>query len=133
MHNIFCFQYFYRWAYKCYYKFKRHVLINGPFAAEVSGTHSLYVYLRPEIPFPELLLFGEKIFSSYGDTLENPDRSKLQLKVNGNQLVLPHALHAIIRKQGNGAFSHWGDVLIFSLPQGVENSSSTCPDINLRL
>lgn len=45
--------------------------------------------------------------------------------MNGQELKSPHSLHDHIRQDGAGAFSHWGDSLIFSLPHGIESTQTT--------
>jgi hypothetical protein len=48
------------------------------------------------------------------DTTETPFSSKLAMAENGNLLGPPHSLHASIRENGGGRFSHWGNSIIFS-------------------
>ncbi len=58
------------------------------------------------------------------DTLEETTRSPLRLYEDGQLLGPPHALHARIRAEGRGAYSHWGD------PQSLRFSASDNTDPN---
>ncbi|MDB4923342.1 hypothetical protein [Mucilaginibacter sp.] len=49
-----------------------------------------------------------------GDSDQQPTISTLRLFENGVELGPAHAVHNDIRRYGQGQFSHWGDVLIFS-------------------
>lgn len=49
-----------------------------------------------------------------GDSGDAPDRSSWRLLEDGRPLGPAHSLHAQIREDGAGAFSHWGDKLYFS-------------------
>ncbi len=51
-----------------------------------------------------------------GDSLSFPAASKMILLEDSEQVGYPHALHDIIRSQGNGNYSHWGQSLFFSTP-----------------
>jgi Sulfotransferase family len=55
-------------------------------------------------------------FEAEADTLEAPYRSRLLLEEDGVVLGPAHSLHAAIRQQGRGRFSHWGprQILLFS-------------------
>ena len=48
------------------------------------------------------------------DSPDRPSASKLLLLEQGAPIGPPHATHASIAAQGRGAFSHWGDALVFS-------------------
>jgi hypothetical protein len=66
-----------------------------------------------------------KLFTTSGDTPNDPYRSNLKLWINGQTAGPPHTFHEEIRKQGSGRYSHWGDVLLFSLPAGIRNEPTT--------
>ena len=92
---------------------------KAPFAHESSGTtKALVVRLGTSLPLPGL-------FGADGDTLSQQHRSSLRLLVGDKPLGPPHAVHETIRKQGGGAYSHWGDYLLFSLPDGIDNQPGT--------
>lgn len=48
------------------------------------------------------------------DTIDTPHRSPLVLLENGQPLPARHAAHACIRGAGQGRYSHWGEMLLFS-------------------
>jgi hypothetical protein len=54
------------------------------------------------------------------DTLSAPAASRLQLIEDGNQLGPAHSLHAAIRNQGAGRFSHWGNSVLFATSDGSD-------------
>jgi hypothetical protein len=60
-----------------------------------------------------------------GDIPEKPFRSFLQLRINGREMGPPHQQHAAIEDGTTSGFSHWGPVVIFSLPAGVRNAPET--------
>ena len=49
-----------------------------------------------------------------GDSSAAPTTSRLELFEDGRPLGPAHALHDAIRATGGGAFSHWGDGIVFS-------------------
>src|SRR5919202_2297110 len=61
------------------------------------------------------------------DTTEAPAASRLRLFEDGRPLGPAHALHALIRQQGRGLYSHWGDRVLFS------SSDSSDPRRNGRI
>lgn len=73
--------------------------LDVPAIAKDSG--AAYVVALGKIPFP-------------GDTSGNGPRSDLVLLEDGRPLGPSHAVHAVIRSEGNGAYSHWGEALYFS-------------------
>jgi len=107
---------------------KRQITFNGPFKAESDSVRNLAltVDLRPALPL-------RKVFSSGGESTYNPNASELEVYVNGVPLIQPHSLHDVVRLKGDGAFSHWGDNLIFSLPHGVANSGATRIEVQFPL
>ena len=48
------------------------------------------------------------------DDVEHPQRSRAVVLEDGRPLGPAHAVHATIREQGRGAFSHWLDQVYFS-------------------
>jgi lysophospholipase L1-like esterase len=56
----------------------------------------------------------------------DPYGSSVQIMENGKRLGPAHSAHAVIRKEGAGRFSHWGDKLWFS------SSDNTDPNRNGR-
>jgi len=91
---------------------------TGPFAAEAPGSSALVVYLSNDSKLSRLLSTG-------GDSPSNPFRSSLSIRINGAPLGPPHTLHDKIRNDetAGGAYSHWGNNIIFSLPATLTNSS----------
>ena len=53
-------------------------------------------------------------FRTSGDSTQALTASKLRIYENGIELGPAHAVHADIRQQGGGRFSHWGNALYFS-------------------
>lgn len=93
--------------------------------------------LRRTIPVePELiqpgsgLAYSFKAPSSWGpflvrsDTVEAPDRSFLMVLLDGRPIGRPHVLHEEIVRLGGGAFSHWQDYVLFSMPDGSDPRAS---------
>ena len=64
--------------------------------------------------------------AAWSDMAENPTRSPLLILEDGVPLGPPHSIHAAIRSKGEGAFSHWGEMLYFS------SSDQTNPTENHR-
>jgi len=75
--------------------------------------------VRPEsgrayqVALPTLVWPGYRL---PGDSNEHPTRSRLAVLRDGRALGPAHTMHDVIRREGSGAFSHWGDVLYFSTP-----------------
>lgn len=107
---------------------ERQLVANGPFQSEAgsAGSHALVVDLRPALPF-------RRVFSSGGDSKNYPYGSTLRAWINDVQLDSPHSAHDLIRLRGGGTFSHWGEHLIFSLPQGVPNSAAVKLEVHFAL
>lgn len=55
-----------------------------------------------------------------GDTVEAPRHSSLVLFEDARLLGPAHALHAAIRADGGGCYSHWHDCLLFSTSDGSD-------------
>ena len=83
-----------------------YVLTN---ASRVKG-HSYQVTL------PEL--------TSYADTAANAFASPIVILEDGKSLGPPHTVHVDIAKNGNGAFSHWGNSIYFSSSDGTDPTTN---------
>jgi hypothetical protein len=66
--------------------------------------------VRP--PFPGLRLFS--------DSSSHPARSKLELFEDGTEVGSAHSRHADIAGLGQGRYSHWGRILVFSTPDNSD-------------
>ena len=86
--------------------------LSGPFTAEAVDSPVYNVRLGRDLPLWPLL-------ASHGGTGEQPRQSTLQAWANGQQLGPANAPNDIIRRHGGGAFSHWGNALLFSLPAAM--------------
>jgi|GEM_PF-903313 hypothetical protein len=80
--------------------------LNPPFLADSGAAWTARLHMAPELA----------MFEAQSDTLEQPYRSPLRLSEDGVPLGPAHSLHALIRDQGRGRFSHWGprQLLLFS-------------------
>lgn len=76
---------------------RAYVRIDAP------GPDTGYAYT---MPLPQL--------TAMADNADNPRRSPLVVLEDGKLLGPAHTAHDIIRKEGGGAFSHWGTRLYFS-------------------
>lgn len=54
------------------------------------------------------------------DDVDHPQRSVAVLLEDGRPLGPAHAVHATIRKNGGGAFSHWLELVYFSTSDGSD-------------
>lgn len=61
---------------------------------------------------PELILAPIAVVLS--DSIEDSQRSDLQLFENGVPLRSAHSLHETIRRAGDGYYSHWGERVVFA-------------------
>jgi len=86
----------------------------GPFTSELQ--RGLVLRVPDELPWWQEPLVG--------DSDDRPSVSRLKFLINGQRLEPAHSQHQAIR-QGADGFSHWGDRVIFSLPEGVQNSGET--------
>ena len=100
--------------------FERTQAFKGPFAAETAGSKALVVLLNRDSAL-------RYMFSTKGDTSDDPFYSPTVITANGTQLGPAHSLHDSIRTQeaAPGAFSHWGNYILFSLPRDIANDAST--------
>lgn len=99
--------------------FQRTESFRGPFDSESSQpSRSFVVVLGKTAPLPRL-------FSTSGDIPSDPYRSNLRLQINGQPAGPPHTIHEEIRREGGGRYSHWGDAVLFSLPEGTVNGPET--------
>jgi hypothetical protein len=107
---------------------EKKLFLTGPFNAETDSetSQALIIDLRSNVALP-------KLFSTGSDSSNNPQASTVRVFVNDVELSHPHSLHDLIRKEGGGVFSHWEDHLIFSMPQGIENSASTRLEVHFSL
>jgi hypothetical protein len=55
---------------------------------------------------------------------DQPRRSRMVLLENGLPLPLPNAVHGLIREAGGGAYSHWGNVVLFSASDNSDPRSN---------
>jgi hypothetical protein len=99
--------------------FERTESFQGPFDLESSETaHCFVVTVGSESRLAKLL-------STSGDSPSDPVRSNLKLWINGQSAGPAHTIHQEIRERGSGRYSHWGDLVLFSLPAGTPNEAST--------
>jgi hypothetical protein len=99
--------------------FRRTESFHGPFDRESSDTSQSYV-----------ITLGKdarwaRLFTTSGDTPDDPHRSNLRLWINGRPAGPAHTIHDDIRNHGGGRYSHWDDVLLFSLPAEITNGPGT--------
>ena len=64
------------------------------------------------------------LFKSYSDADSGWPRSNLVLFEDGSRLGPAHSPHIVIRSEGGGAYSHWGDGLVFSSSDGSDPRSN---------
>lgn len=93
--------------------------LNPPFLFDQGAAWMARLYSAPELA----------AFEAWSDDLEHPYRSPLRIEEDGVPLGPAHSLHALIRDEGLGRFSHWGpqQVLLFSA------SDNSDPNRNGRL
>jgi Sulfotransferase family len=86
--------------------------LNPPFQADSGVAWTARLHMAPELA----------AFETQADTLEQPYRSPLILHEDGVPLGPAHSLHALIRGEGGGRFSHWGPqhILLFSATDGSD-------------
>jgi|GEM_PF-267949 len=58
------------------------------------------------------------------DRVEDPEASRLSLLLDGKPVGKAHSLHDEIAKNGRGAYSHWQDHVLFSMPDGSDPRAS---------
>jgi hypothetical protein len=90
----------------------------GPFAADTSGARLYFVPIGTMLPLRSLMDSG-------GDAAGRPARSSLRLELNGTELGPPHMLHADLRSGHASGYSHWGEEVLFNLPEGIANDKTT--------
>ena len=99
--------------------FRHSETFIGPFEHESNNSNALVIHLGNNLMFKKLLSTG-------GDSERAPRQSTLKVFVNSTPLNSAHILHDTIRKKGSvGEYSHWQEYVIFSLPEGLENSPAT--------
>ena len=91
---------------------KNEFVFHGPFQAETNPPQrSVAVNLPAEAParwWREPML---------GDTMANPYRSFLRVRINDREIGPPHCQHANIRTRETQCFSHWGSAVLFRFLQ----------------
>jgi len=90
--------------------------ITGPFEIYCGKQGSSALVARISQPIKGMITSG-------GSSAASPNRSTLTVRINGQIIGPPQAQHKQIEQVGGGAYSHWGDYLIFSLPPGVQNAT----------
>jgi hypothetical protein len=78
-----------------------------PNAINAEIGHAFVMQIPNRVPSPYRLA---------GDSMERPLQSNLVVLRDGHTLGPAHSSHQHIREHGNGAYSHWGDVLYLSSP-----------------
>jgi hypothetical protein len=63
---------------------------------------------------------ASRLYELPSDSMKTPRGSRLQLFEDGHALFPAHAVHAQIREAGGGAYSHWGNQILFSTPDGSD-------------
>lgn len=79
--------------------------------------------LDPKAVAPESGLafsYATPQLASEADTSEQANRSPYLLMEDGKPLGPPHSIHDDIRKNGKGAWSHWGQAIYFSSSDGTD-------------
>jgi hypothetical protein len=99
---------------------QKEYVYNGPFRADTNPPeHSLYV----QVPIEGPARWWRQ--PSLGSNPGKPHQSILQLRINDQEIGPPNRQHIEIRKGMTSGFSHWGTIVLFSLPPGVKNSPET--------
>jgi hypothetical protein len=97
---------------------RRTEMFVGPFTADGSGARLYFVPIGTTLPLHSL-------FDSGGDEVGRPWRSSLRLELNGAALGPPHMLHADLRTGNARGYDHWGEEVLFNLPEGMANDATT--------
>jgi hypothetical protein len=100
----------------------------------VAPPRTIVTWLPPEVielqtPFGHRAGFAYVASAPAGvdpDSDLTPRASSLQLLEDGKPLAPPHTLHAVVENVGRGAYSHWGDGIVFS------SSDNSDPNTNGR-
>jgi hypothetical protein len=98
---------------------RKYVTITGPFAAETSSPQRSLIL---SVPDQGPLAWWQQPLNN--DSLEKPYESRLHLSINGREMWPAHSRLESIRKGETEGFSHWESGVVFSLPQGSQNSSA---------
>lgn len=97
---------------------QRNETIRGPFTADAApGAVSFYV--TPSQARSGCCLRARS---------DADGGSDMRLWINGAEITQAHAMHSTVRS-GELSFSHWGDVVLFALPAGTENSPTTTVEL----
>ena len=102
--------------------FGAHVLLFGvrPPGSQSEASAPLSRPFQAEIG----LAWQARVPVSVPSDLDGRGSSRLQLLDAGTMLGPAHAQHATIRDKGRGAFSHWGETLYFSTPDGSDPNTN---------
>ena len=64
------------------------------------------------------------VLKNYSDNTDDPIRSPIVVLEDACALGPPHTSHPAIRSHGGGAFSHWGENLLFSTADGTDPNNN---------
>src|SRR4051795_10921500 len=107
--------------------FKSKVLERFPDVVMLTDSRRCLVRLEAFMPGGDYCFITELPADLLaGDNPDDPLASPLMLFENGIELGPPHTVHAEIRKNGRGRFSHWQHTLFFS------SSDNSDPRVNGR-
>jgi len=84
----------------------------------------------------DLRAFEKGLLVGRGDSNSAPTKSTAVLREDAHQLGPDHSAHQEIRDMGGGRFSHWGERLVFSVPDNTDpraNSRKYVLEISLYL
>lgn len=98
---------------------REHQVINPPEIRFDSG----FAYWTPVAPSPDIG-WASALFELRADTASSPSRSTLLVLEDGRPLGPAHALHSVIRAEGAGRFSHWGDSVYFAASENSDPRSN---------
>lgn len=95
----------------------RNAEMSGPFRADSEAGSMLVAIDLPDGSWDCCL-------TTRPDGMASPNRSRLRLWVQDQEVTPAHTLHAAIRA-GDRGFSHWGNSVYFSMRPGESNNSNT--------
>jgi hypothetical protein len=105
---------------------QKKIDIPGPFEAWGSGLHSFMLSV------PNDVAPGWSA-APQGDDMYHPYRSSLRVGINGQEIGPAHTPHSTIMEGKTAGFSHWGRSVLFSLPEGMQNTSGTVVTIFFKM
>jgi len=85
----------------------------------IRGSHKFFIAQIE--PWETTAYSVELLNGPPSDDGTNTERSKVRLLINGTPVGPAHTNHATIRDHGQGAYSHWGGNVFFSLPSGLSS------------